>query len=250
MHRMVIGLCALLLTACVSITPMAPESAKNLKNSKVVVAFFDGVEQINYREDVYLVLAVAQVASNSVYSGHWDSNKDISAIHVSELGKLGIRAVSLYDSISDPERVELNGVQKDMYAAYTGANKTKDASLLNPRFRDLMVEKGNDYLIWITWLGYQFHMRTLGLQPMESYTSAFWIFDLRRNEVAWFGSISSLGTVSTEGQTGKAFLEKDDLGGLKARVAFMIKERYRTRVSAGITRDGLGKLMGLESKDQ
>ncbi len=251
MSRLVVSSCALLLAACASVSPMAPDSARDMKTGKVVVAFFDGVEQINYREDVYLVLGVAQVASNSVYGGFWDSSKEISAMHTSEFAKLGVRATSLYDIVTESERAELATIQKEMYSLYSGPTKVQDESLLKPRFRDLLLGKGNDYLVWATWSGYLFHIHTLGLPPHEAFTTTYWVFDLKGNRIVWNGSIGSRERVEMrEGLSGKDFLEKDNLAGLKSRVANMIKERHKGRTGRGIYSNSVGQIMGLEVKNE
>jgi hypothetical protein len=264
MFRIVICVIALLLSACAtSLQPMAPKSIEEVKNGKSVVALYDGDEQIRFIENKYLILGVAQVASSSVYRGFWDSNKDISALHAAELSKIGIRSQSLYDVISEVQKPEFIAMQNDMNTQLmkttksTGQLNTENKSdlslVLNPKMREQLLEKGFDYLIWMNWSGYVIHIKALGAPTMESFRTTYWIHDLKQNRTIWSGDIPFGGKVKIEGDSAKAFLEKNNLAGLKREVERMIKEKYdvhlrETRRGAEISKDSVGQIIGLEPK--
>jgi hypothetical protein len=263
MFRVVICVIALLLSACAtSLQPMSPKSISEVKNGKSVVALYDGVEQISFIEDKYFVLGVAQVASSSVYRGFWDSNKDISALHAAELSKIGIRSQSLYDVISEVQKPEFVAMQNDMNTQLqtttksTGEKSTENKSelslVLNPKMREQLLEKGFDYLIWMNWSGYVLHIKALGLPTYENFRTTYWIHDLKQNKSIWSGDIPFGGKVKIEGESAKAFLEKNNLAGLKREVERMIKEKYDVRLREtrkGINKDSVGQIIGLEPKN-
>ena len=245
MLRIVILLWGILLSGCASVPPMPTDAAGNIKNSKSVVSFFDVTERINYIEDVYLVLGVAQVTSNSVYSGIWNSNKDLSAVHSEELSKIGVRASSLYDVLSDKEISEITAIQKEMLTLNSpGVDKSE--LKLNPRYRDILLNKGFNHLFWLTWSGYTLHIKTLGLPTRGSFGTTYWIFDLNSNKLIWSGSFYTTEKVLIVGVTGKEFIEKGNLAGLKSEVTRMTKERYKKISIDGQNRKSIGQRIGLE----
>jgi hypothetical protein len=262
MFRIAICVFAMLLSACAtSLQPMSSKSINEIKNGKSVVAFYDGVEQIRYIEDKYLVLGVAQVASSSVYRGFWDSNKDISAFHAAELSKIGISSQSLYDVISEAQRPEFVEMQSEMNAQLVAPPKSteeksteniNDLSLvLKPKMREQLLEKGYDYLIWMNWSGFVLHIKALNLPTYENFMTNYWIHDLKQNKTIWYGGIPFGGKVVIEGDGAKAFLEKKNLAGLKREVERMIREKYDVRMREarrGINKDSVGQLIGLEPK--
>jgi len=86
-----------------------------------------------------------------------------------------------------------------------------------------------DSLAWVAWSGFTLHLRTLGLSPQEEYTTGFWIFDLKSNELLWNGVVSTWDPVTIpEGQTGKEFIESNGLAGLKAESAARVRDHYRS----------------------
>jgi len=243
MLRVIVLLGVALLSACVT-PPMSPESARTLKSGKSAVAFYDVTERINYIEDVYLVLGVAQVASESVYSGIWNSNKDLSAMHAEELAKIGVRVRSVYDALSEAEISGFTAMQKELYALNTSGQDTS-AIQLKPLHRDLLLQKGFDYLFWLNWSGYTLHIKTLGLPSLETSNTEYWIFDLKKNSLLWHGTIRATDRLRIKGK-GKVFLEKDDLSGLKTEVTKLTKEIYKSGTNRGYRSESVIKKIGLE----
>lgn len=242
MLRVIVLLGAAMLSACVT-APMSPESARTLKSGKSAVAFYDVAERVNYIEDVYLVLGVAQVASESVYSGIWNSNKDLSALHAEELTKIGVQARSIYEALSEAEIAEFTAMQKGFYAL--NARQDSSAIQLKPLYRDLLLQKGFDYLFWLNWPGYTLHLKTLGLPAMESSHTEYWIFDLKQNSLLWNGSIRASENLRIKGK-GKMFLENDDLSGLKTEVTKLTRETYKIGKNRRHLIENVGKRIGLE----
>lgn len=242
----------LFLSGCASVQPMSTTSLSEFKNGKSAVAFFDGVEGITFIEDKYLVLGVVQVASNSVYQGFWDSNKDISALHAAEFSNIGVRAQSLYDVLTENEKPEFIAIQKEMYVAASvdnnRDNKNELSLFLNPKLRERLLEKGYDYLIWMTWSGYLLHIHALTVPPHEEFYTTYWIQDLKKNSTIWHGKIWFREKIEFEGSSGKAFLEKNNLSGLKNEVERMVKERYKVRTGRGLLNDSVGQIIGLEPR--
>lgn len=250
--RMLMGcLLALLMTACATNKPMTPDVASRLKQGKTAVLFNDDIGEIKYLEDKYLVLAVAQVASNSTYQGLWSPNVDLSEVHAAGLKTLGMNAQSAYTLLPAAD-IEANAATEREYYTFKPRDKSKPAltplpkgSALSPKLRDALLEKGQDTLVWVAWSGFQLHLLTLGLKPNENYVTGFWMFDLKSNELVWSGNVLTLETTEIpDGKTGKEFLESGGLAGLKAESAARAKDNYRSDQLIG---KNLGRMSGLLS---
>jgi hypothetical protein len=226
---------ALLLTACGAHKPLKPDVASRVKQGKMAVLFYDDVGEIKYTEDKYLVLAVAQVASNSTYAGFWSPNPELSEAHAAGLNSLGLNAQSAYTLLPAAFIEENTAAERELYTL-----KRRDKSkpepkppaagtpALTPKLREALLEKGQDTLVWVTWSGFNLHLLTLGLAPREEYATGFWMFDLKSNQLLWNGLVSTFdSTTIPDGQTGKEFLESNGLAGLKAESAARIKDYYR-----------------------
>jgi hypothetical protein len=248
--RMLMGcLLALLLTACVTNKPMTPDVASRLKQGKTAVLFYDNIGEIKYLEDKYLVLAVAQVASNSTYQGLWSPNVDLSEAHAAGLKTLGMNAQSAYTLLPAAYIDENAATERELYAfKRPGESKPPltprpKGSAISPKLRDALMEKGQDTLVWVAWSGFQLHLMTLGLPPREEYTTGFWMFDLKKNELVWSGNVITMETTTIpDGKTGKEFIEAGGLAGLKAESAARARDNYR---SDQLKFRNLGRLSGL-----
>jgi hypothetical protein len=243
--------CALALVGCASVAPMKPEAATVVKNGTTAVVFYDGVEQINYIEDKYFVLGVAQVASNSVYQGLWDSNRMLTALHAEELGKIGINARSVYDLYADGERTEADALFKEMNASLQPMKTKKGEKSVVPqvpaRLREQLLAKGCDHLMWISWNGYTLHMQTLGLPALSKISTRYRVVDLRNDTAPlWDGWVLTWEETKVEGDTGKAFLEAHDLAGLKKEVDRVSRGRYLAQNSKGKKQVSVGQIIGIQ----
>jgi hypothetical protein len=107
---------ALLLTACAA-RPMSPEVITQLKQGKNAVLFHDDIGEIRYIEDKYLVLGVAKVASSGTYTGVWDPNPDLSALHAEQLSGLGLQAQSAYQLLPAAFIEESISAERELYTA-------------------------------------------------------------------------------------------------------------------------------------
>jgi len=255
MFRFVFGVCAVFLSACATMQPpLSGEPANSLKSGKAVVAFFDGVEQIKYSRDIYLVLAVAKEASYSTYSGLWNSNADVSGIHTTELSKIGIQAKSLYEALSPEEIAEIQPILKTMdvssrMKASNNSNELaseKTAPHLKQKLKDMLLSKGFDYLFFITWSGYNLDVPALGISPRETLDTTYSIYDLNRDSLLWNGSVRAFEQVDLGEATAKEYIEKNDLSGLKKEVGRMISEKYKIRTDHGINSTSVGQYIGLQ----
>ena len=272
MSRLLIAFGLLLtLAGCTTLPPLSSSDGDRMKTGKTTVLFDDEIQQINYLQDKYYVLAVTQEGSTSVYKGIWNSNKDLSNLHADELAKLGLRARSAYELFSDKdiERMldedrALRTVQSKSPAPAPTEAKT-DSSLtpkpgtvlgqnaaaheaagnaeqtLTPLLRQSLLDKGQDYLIWATWTGYTLHIQTLGLPPNEQFVLVYRVFDVKKNKLLGGGTTFYLHNVNLEGQTGKEFLENNNLAGLRTQVENHIRERMTAPPKASI-----GKILGLQ----
>lgn len=243
--RVIVIVGIFLLSACVSVPPMKSSLISDLKQGKSAVDFYDGAKEIAYIEDVYLVLAVTQEASKSVYGDLWDNSKELSALHSKELSKLGVRAQSVHDSLSGEEISEFNAMQKKMYGRYKSGPERKTFNL-SAEYRSLLLKKGYDYLFWITGPEYLLHMHALGLPAFSTITTTYWIYDLKKNTTIWSGSIKSLEKIELGERTGKEFIEKNNLSGLKDQVIRLTRERYDISSGKNNYTESTGQLLGLE----
>lgn len=244
--RLIVSLAVItLFTACATITPpLTDDKTKNLRNGKSVVIFSDPNHQINYLEDIYMVLAVSQEASTSSYNGIWNSEKDLAAIHTEELSKIGLDVTSIHDSMSStditefkPLLDELDSLSKSQSSGGFGFNKSGDTEngvhkKINNKLRLKLKEKGYDYLFWISSPGLTLHLKALGLPPWQYFNHTYRVYDLSRNELVWGSPLGILYTdveKIPEGQTGKQFLESNNLAGLKRDTKKIIREYYNMK---------------------
>jgi hypothetical protein len=238
---------ALALAACAGVSPpLSRELSASVRQGKTAVYFSDDVEQIHYLEDVYLVVGVAQVASDSSYTGIWDSDRELSATHAALFNRIGVHAQSLYDALP-AEQITAASLKERMTFSIRGTLGLKlaegdPAAPLSPEFRDALQAQGQDYLIWIAWSGFTLHLQTLALPAVEQYTLAFWIFDVKQNKLLWRGPFAIMDSVRVTADTGKDFLEKDDLAGLRRELTRLDETYYLT--NRGL-RKSYGDAMGL-----
>lgn len=211
-----------------------------MKTGKTTVLFQDEAQQINYLQDKYYVLAVTQEGSTSLYKGIWNSNKDLSALHADELAKLGLRAHSAYELFSEKDVARMLQEETELRLAQPKGTPAADQTI-SPLLRQSLLDKGQDYLIWATWSGYTLHIQTLGLPPNEQFLLVYRVFDVKKNKLLGGGTTYYLHNVNLEGQTGKDFLEKDNLAGLRSQVESHIRERFTAPPNASI-----GKILGLQ----
>jgi hypothetical protein len=226
------------LAGCASVQRLSAPDAARVKNGKTAVLFVDDVQQINYRQDKYYVLAVTQEGSTSIYKGIWNSGKELSAIHAEEFSKLGLKARSAYELISERDLERL--AQQDSDAAAAQPKGATDPTL-SPQLRQALLDKNQDYLIRVSWTGYTLHIQTLGLPTNEQFLIRYRIFDVKNNKLMGGGDYMYLHSVNLEGQTGKDFLEKDNLAGLRSQMEKHIRARFTEPPNATI-----GKILGWE----
>jgi hypothetical protein len=238
MKRILVALALLTaLAGCASVQRLSAPDAARVKNGKTAVLFVDEVQEINYRQDKYYVLAVTQEGSTSVYKGIWNSGKDLSAIHAEEFSRMGLKVKSAYELIGERDLERF--VQQEVAAA--AAAKGGTVPTLDPQLRQALLDKNQDYLIRVSWSGYTLHIQTLGLPTNEQFVIRYRIFDVKSNKLMGGGDYMYLHSVNLEGQTGKDFLEKDNLAGLRAQVEKHIRARFTEPPNATI-----GKILGWE----
>jgi hypothetical protein len=243
-------LLVLLLTACAPFHPMTSDVSSRIKQGKTAVLFYDDIGEIKYVEDKYLVLAVTQVASNSTYQGLWSPNADLSEAHAAGFKTLGLDAQSAYTLLTPAFIEENTAAERELYTLKprdkskpAPAPPAKGAPAVSPKLRAALLEKGQDALVWVAWSGFQLHLMTLGLAPREEYTTGFWLFDLKKNELVWSSNVLTMEkTTVPSGKTGKEFIETDGLAGLKAESVARAKDNYR---SDRLKYANLGVLSGL-----
>jgi hypothetical protein len=229
----------LMLAGCASIPRLSASDAERVTNGKTVVLFVDDAQQINYLQDKYYVLAVTQEGATSAYKGIWNSGKDLSALHADEFSKLGLKAKSAYELFG--EQTVAQFVQQDRDALAAQPKGAAPDPALNPQLRQALLDKGQDYLIRISWTGYTLHIQTLGLPANEQFVIRYRIFDVRNNKFMGGGDYGYLHSLNLEGKTGKDFLETNNLQGLRAQVEQHIRERFAAPPNATI-----GKILGLK----
>jgi len=240
-----------LLAGCASFQPpIQSDVSTQFKREKTAIAFFDAIGSIHYSEDVYLVLAVAQVSSDSDYSGIWDSDSVLTKVHADEFSRLGLNATAIYGepSIALPKDALIP--QKALVKAfYASRPKPEHGPAIAPAFREALRSRDYANLILVSWSGYSLHIPTLGLPPRQSVNSSFWVYDLRKEKPLWSGEFPVMQKVALPKNTGKSFLEENDLAGLKAESERLVRERYRTKNSEGKPITSIGQAMGFQPKD-
>jgi hypothetical protein len=236
----------LVLTGCATVPKLSTSDADRVKGGKSTVLFMDDVEQINYLQDKYYVLAVTQEGSTSVYKGLWNSSKDLSAVHADEFSKLGLQAKSAFELLGEQDIARLTQEDKIRYTVQPrqtgGGPAAPAAKTITPQLRQALLDKGQDYLIWGSWSGYTLHIQTLGLPPNEQFLLRYWIFDLKQNQFLGGGDVLWLQKVDLGGQTGKDFLEKNNLAGLRSQVEKQIRARFADPPKATV-----GAILGLKA---
>lgn len=233
----------LILSGCATVPKLSESDADRLKSGKSAILFVDDVEQINYLQDKYYVLAVTQEGSTSVYKGIWNSSKDLSAVHADEFSKLGLKATSAYDLLAEQDLARLTQRDRQRYtirAPQAGSGATS-ADAVSSELRQALLDKGQEFLIWTSWSGYTLHIQTLGLPANQQFLCRHWIFDLQRNKFLGGGDQMWLQKLDLAGATGKDFLEKNNLAGLRSEVEQLIRTRFKSPANART-----GKVLGLE----
>lgn len=219
------------LAGCATMPKLTADEADRVTGGKTAVLFVDDVEQINYLQDKYYVLAVTQEGSTSVYKGIWNSSKDLSAVHADEFSKLGLKAKSAYEILGEQNVPRLTLNDRIRYTVRAtppvGAAAANPVQTITPELRQALLDKGQDYLIWASWSGYTLHIQTLGLPPNEQFLLRYWIFDLKQDKLLAGGDCAWLQKVDLAGQTGKEFLENNNLAGFRSQVEKQMRARYR-----------------------
>jgi hypothetical protein len=228
----------LLLAGCAGVPRISASDAERMQGGRTAVLFVDDAQQINYLQDKYYVLAVTQEGSTSVYKGIWNSGKDLSAIHADEFSKLGLKAKSAYDLIGAQDLERFVQEDRDTDAARP---KGDAVPTLAPQLRQALLDRNQDYLIRVSWTGYTLHIQTLGLPTNEQFVLVYRIFDVKNNKFMGGGNYMYLHSVDLGGQTGKDFLEKDNLAGFRSQVEKHIRDRFEEPPNATI-----GKILGLK----
>lgn len=236
----------LMLVGCATVPKLSAGDADRVQSGRSTVLFVDDIEQINYLQDKYYVLAVTQEGSTSVYKGIWNSSKALSAVNADEFSKLGLKATSAYELFSEPDLARLSQEDRNRFTVRpkppAAGGTAPQAQSVTPELRQALLDKGQDYLIWASWSGYTLHIQTLGLPPNEQFLLRYWIFDLKQNKLLGGGDVSSLHNVDLADQTGKDFLEKDNLAGFRSQVEKHIRARFRDPPNATV-----GKILGLKA---
>jgi hypothetical protein len=145
------------LAGCAAIPRLSASDADRVKRGQCAVLFMDDVEQINYLQDKYYVLAVTQEGSTSVYKGIWNSSKALSAVNAEEFSKLGLQAKSAYELLGEQEVERLtqeDRVRYTLHARQQTGGKTAPAATIAAQLRQALLDKGQDCLIWASWSGY------------------------------------------------------------------------------------------------
>lgn len=234
----------LVLAGCATLPHLSASDADRVKDGKSAVLFVDDVEQINYLQDKYYVLAVTQEGSTSLYKGIWNSSRDLSAIHADEFSKLGLKARSAYELFGAQDLERLTQEDRGRYTMrpkQPAGAAADPGQAITPELRQALLDKDQDYLIWASWSGYTLHIQTLGLPPNEQFLLRYWIFDVKKNKLLGGGDSMYLHSVDLAGQTGKEFLEKDNLAGFRSQVEKHIRARFTDPPNATI-----GKVLGLK----
>lgn len=235
----------LMLAGCATVPKLSASDADRVQGGRSAVLFVDDVAQINYLQDKYYVLAVTQEGSTSVYKGIWDSSKDLSAVNADEFSKLGLKAKSAYEIFSEQDLTRLIQQDRNRFTVQSkppvGGAAAPAAQGLAPELRQALLDKGQDYLIWASWSGYTLHIQTLGLPPNEQFLLRYWIVDVKQNKVLGGGDVGWMHSVDLAGQTGKDFLEKDNLAGFRSQVEKQIRARFRDPPKMTV-----GKILGLK----
>jgi hypothetical protein len=200
-----------------------------VRAGNTAVMFTDGVQQINYLEDHWLVVGFAQTATNSVYRGFWDSNAELSTVFAQEYALKGLRSQSVYDVLgkSDVDRI-LNAIPVSAIPGGTADKNGARENALPLDVQEELLEKHQDYLIWLIWSGLTLHLEALGLPPREIYHVNYKLIDVRANKVLGIGGCGKMESVSLNGKSGKDFLESDNLAGLKSELRRLFHENMKT----------------------
>jgi hypothetical protein len=221
--------CALVLGGCGTVVKPAASDMDAVRQGRTAILFVDEPQQINYLEDHYLLLAVTTTTTASVYRGIWDSNTELSSVFASEYEQAGLHSHSVYDVLPSGDVARLLGslTSKQRPGGEADAAGIKDDAL--PAIaRDALVAQNQDYLIWLTWSGLTFHIKTLGLSPRELVHVNYKLVDLRANRVLGVGGCGGADPVELKGRTAKDFLESENLAGLKSELRRMFHEHMKT----------------------
>jgi hypothetical protein len=248
LRNILVSLLISILAGCSTVQPpIKSDSTTQFKREKTAVAFFDPIGSIHYTEDVYLALIIAQVSSDSDYSEIWDSDSALSKIHANELSKIGLNTTPVHGEIDSPISKEVWLSQKAQVKAYYSTDQNSEQGPgITSEFKSALRSKGFANLILVSWSGFNLRIPTLGVQPYEFTNHSFWVFDLQKEKPIWSGTLRALEKVDLPQKTGKAFLESNDLAGLKREAEHLARQRYEGQWADGKKAKSVGVYMGFQ----
>ena len=225
--------CALLVAAfagCASEPPLSRDVVNGLKTHGTVVLFSD--DWGAYRKKGGRYNMPGPTIETIPYKAVWAAGKELSQFHAERMAKLGFKARSAYDFLSDDQIAKLT------------SERQQGAPVLTSALCDALKAQDQDYLIWITWSGLSWFPVIIGAKYEQIYTD-YYVFDLRTRKFLWNGDLSSTRPIGYELRFGHAFseiddyLNRDNFAGLKKEVFFNYEEQYRPG------EDSVGWLFGL-----
>lgn len=136
---------ALLMAGCAgNVKPLVPETAADLRASKVALAYIYPEKQLNYNELVYKVLWNENHSNTVSFKGLWDIDRDLSRRYLENFQHLGMDIVSAQEILAPAPYQHLAEALAD-YKAQPDA----PPFALNPALQQALRDQGVKYLILI-----------------------------------------------------------------------------------------------------
>ncbi len=267
MHRLLLLTLVILASGCVTNQPINTESLASLRDRPGVVAFIDSADQIEYWYQGMMLGIDRQLTS---YGPVWDSNRDLSAVHTAELSRLGFQVRSLFAALTDAEIGQFVSLKKqlsdisaldreqyrrrgtDHFTRRTPVSELTPKVLqkIVPQVRDVLLRKGYQNFILISWDGFHVYDYKLNPGAEEFFHNRFWFVDLLQNKIIWSGDVLSHQVVALPLAKDKIYLENDDFAALKSHAVRLTRKVYRG-TSSRIANEFSGNVareMGLNPK--
>jgi hypothetical protein len=219
--RLVVAICCgLVLAGCATEADvvMPGNLRTEMRQQSTAVVFTDDVREVRFTWGRFNTPGLNRPDSFLPYDGELNIDPILSAVHAEELGKLGIHTTSVYDLLegSTVERLTLPGRE----------NRSKNYEMtpfVSPDLATALINKGQRYLLWVTWSGLRYFHTVLSTTPVEQISSSYWLFDLQARSLLWSGSLVDIRDSDFKNSEAKARLEDGHFAGLER----LVENRYR-----------------------
>lgn len=191
---------------CAASPTLSPDVTQSLKGSKLAVVYAQSEKRIHYNELVYKVLWNETRTKDVSFNGLWDIDTDLTSYMAPKVCDLGLKAVSLYDVVSEEE-------VKELHEGLMGKGR-QEALVLSDNLRAKLMDEGVDYLLTLN-SDYIYVYTQIGVK--QGHARAWmYVQDVRSNEQKYASFFPCGGNFKVRENVRE--IENDNLAGLKGHM--------------------------------